>query len=348
MTPSPWWSASRHADRRPFLLARNRIKVAIRVHFEAQDFVEVECAALQVSPGNETHLHAFATEGIGRDGARTRHYLHTSPEFASKKLLAAGEHKIFDFARVFRNREFAALNVPEFTMLEWYRAQVPYDAVIADSIALLRLAVQAAGTGALTYRGRKVDATAAPERLTVAEAFARYADIDLLATLTADDADRDALAAQATRAGIAYANDETWSDIFSRILVERVEPHLGATRPTILDQYPRVEAALARACPHDPRVAERFELYVLGVELANGFGELTDPQEQRRRFEHEMAQKERIYGERYPIDEDFLAALAHMPNASGVALGFDRVVMLATGAPRIEDVMWTPPAGRAT
>jgi lysyl-tRNA synthetase class 2 len=348
VTPSPWWSRERHADRRPFLLARNRIKAAIRRHFEADGFTEVECAALQISPGNETHLHAFSTEQIGRDGTRSKLYLHTSPEFASKKLLAAGEQRIFDFARVFRNREHAAINVPEFTMLEWYRANEPYDAVITDSIKLLSLAVEAAGTTTLSYRGRSIDVDAKPQRVTVAAAFERFAGIDLLETLEADTADRNALASQATRAGIATADDDTWSDIFSRILSERVEPNLGIDAPTILDEYPRVEAALARACPHDPRVAERFELYVLGVELANGFGELTDPTEQRKRFEHEMSEKQRIYGERYPIDEDFLAALAQMPPASGVALGFDRLAMLATAAPRIEDILWTPPAGRAT
>jgi lysyl-tRNA synthetase class 2 len=345
VTPSPWWSRARHADRRPFLLARNRIKAAIRRWFEGEGFTEVECAALQVSPGNEAHLHAFAVETIGRQG-RTRHYLHTSPEFAAKKLLAAGERRIFDFARVFRGREHAAINVPEFTMLEWYRAGEPYRAVIADTLNMLAVAADAAGANALSYRGRTLDPRATPERITVAEAFTRHAGIDLLATLTPQTGNRDALAAQATKAGIAFASDDTWSDIFSRILSERVEPKLGAERPTILDQYPRVEAALARACPHDARVAERFELYVLGVELANGFGELTDPAEQRKRFEHEMAEKERIYGERYPIDEDFLAALAHMPEASGVALGFDRLAMLATGAPRIDDVLWTPSAGR--
>ncbi|MBP6010667.1 MAG: EF-P lysine aminoacylase GenX [Alphaproteobacteria bacterium] len=347
VTRSPWWSKDRHADRRPFLLARNRIKAAIRQHFETQGFTEVECAALQVSPGNETHLHAFATDAIGRDGS-ARYYLHTSPEFACKKLLAAGEHKIFDFARVFRNREHAPINVPEFTMLEWYRADEPYAAVIADSIALLRLAAATAGATHFRYRDHKVLATAEPDRLTVAEAFHHHAGIDLLATLTADIGDRMALAAQAARAGVAVANDDTWSDIFSRVLSERIEPHLGLERPTVLDEYPRVEAALARGCAHDPRVAERFELYVCGVELANGFGELTDASEQRRRFEHEMAEKQRIYGERYPIDEDFLAALTHMPQASGVALGFDRLVMLATGAPHIEHVLWTPPIGRAT
>jgi len=350
LNPSPWWSPARHADRRPFLVARNRIKAAIRRHFEARDFTEVECGALQVSPGNETHLHAFAADAVGRNGARTRYYLHTSPELASKKLLAAGERRIFDFSRVFRNREHAPLNVPEFTMLEWYRVGETYDSVIADTLDVVRLAADTAGANALSHRGRKIDAAALPERLSVADAFMRFARVDILATLSADGskANRSALAQQAQQAAIAISDDDTWSDIFSRILAERVEPHLGAERPTILDQYPRVEAALARACPHDPRVAERFELYVLGVELANGFGELTDPAEQRKRFEHEMAEKQRIYGERYPIDEDFLAALAHMPPASGVALGFERLAMLATGAPHIEDVMWTPPVGRTT
>ncbi len=328
------------------MLARNRIKAAFRAHFEAQSFVEVECAQLQVSPGNETHLHAFATDAIGRDGSATRYYLHTSPEFACKKLLAAGERRIFDFARVFRNREHAPVNVAEFTMLEWYRAEETYDAVIADTVALIQLAAETAGGGTLSYRGHKVDAAAAPERLSVAEAFRLYAGVDLLATLTPELGDRDALAAQATRAGVHVAADDTWSDVFSRVLSQWVEPKLGFERPVILGEYPRVEAALARASAHDPRVAERFEVYVCGVELANGFGELTDPVEQRRRFEHEMAEKARIYGERYPIDEDFLAALAAMPAASGVALGFDRLVMLATGAPSIEHVLWTPPVGR--
>jgi elongation factor P--(R)-beta-lysine ligase len=349
VTPSPWWSRVRHADRRPFLIARNGIKTAFRRHFEAEGFTEVECAALQVSPGNEAHLHAFAADAVGRDGDRTRAYLHTSPEFASKKLLAAGERRIFDFARVFRNREHAPLNVSEFTMLEWYRAEEPYEAVIADTVRLVRLAAETVGSKMLAYRGQRIDAGAPPQRLSVADAFARFADINLLATLSTDGtyADRDALAGQAERNAVAIAADDTWSDVFSRVLAERIEPHLGREQVTILDRYPRVEAALARTCPDDPRVAERFELYVLGVELANGFGELTDPVEQRKRFEHEMTEKDRIYGERYPIDEDFLTALAHMPPASGVALGFDRLVMLATGAPRIEDVMWTPPIGRS-
>jgi len=339
---SPWWDACFHADRRPLLAARGRIRDALRHYFLDRGFTEVESAVLQVSPGNEAHLHAFATERVTPGGERERLYLHTSPEFACKKLLAAGEGRIFEFARVFRNRERGALHHPEFTMLEWYRAGEPYDALIADCAALLAAAADAAGARAFTFRGRSADPFAPPRRLTVAQAFGDFAGIDLLATLSAEAGDRDAMARQAAAAGIKTAADDTWSDMFSRILVERVEPNLGLGRPTVLDEYPAVEAALARRKPGDPRVAERFELYVCGVELANAFGELTDPAEQRRRFETEMAEKQRLYGERYPLDEDFLAALASMPPACGIALGFDRLVMLATGAARIDQVIWTP------
>jgi elongation factor P--(R)-beta-lysine ligase len=341
-TGSPWWAPHRHADRRPALTSRGRIKKAFRAHFEAQGFTEVECGALAVSPGNEAHLAGFATELIGADGGRRTLYLHTSPEFAAKKLLAAGETRIFDFARVFRNREAGSpLHVPEFTMLEWYRAREPYATVVADTVDLVRIAAGITGIATFSFRGRTCDALADPERLTVQEAFQRHAGVDLLATLDeAGQGLRDALAEAACVAGHEVAADDTWADIFSKILVI-IEGKLGEGRPTVLSEYPRCEAALARASAHDPRVSERFEFYACGVELANGFGELTDPEEQRVRFEAEMAEKERVYGERYPIDEDFLAALAIMPEASGVALGFDRLVMLATGSRSVQDVLWT-------
>ncbi|MFC0339751.1 EF-P lysine aminoacylase EpmA [Paracoccus niistensis] len=343
MTETPWWDARRHADRRPLLLARNRIQAAIRGWLDDQGFTGVDPAALAISPGNEAHLHGFATDAIGDDGRARRMYLHTSPEFAMKKLLAAGETRIAAFSHVWRNRERGALHSPEFTMLEWYRAGEPYEALMEDCAALLRLAAVGAGATDLRFRDHRCDPFATPERLSVAEAFNRHAGIDLLATIDADGAtDRDGLAAQAQGAGLRVADDDTWSDILSRVLVTHVEPHLGHGRATILDRYPAPEAALARRAADDPRVAERFELYACGVELANGFGELTDPAEQRRRFAAEMAEKARVYGKAYPLDEDFLSALAHMPPASGIALGFDRLVMLATGAPRIDDVMWTP------
>ncbi len=342
---SPYWAPHVHADRRPFLAARGKIVAALRAWFAEHDFVEVETCALQVSPGNETHLHAFATTLAAPDGTARPLYLRTSPEFACKKLLAAGERRIVEFAKVFRNRERGALHHPEFTLIEWYRAGESYRVLMEDCTAILYVAAQTAGTGELRFRGRSADAFAAPERLTVAAAFTRFAGVDLLATLPDGRPDRERFARAAQDAGIRIAADDRWGDIFSRVLVERIEPQLGIGRATILDEYPAVLAALARPAQgpaQDTRVAERFELYVCGVELANGFGELTDAAEQRRRLEREMAEKERIYGERYPIDEDFIASLAQMPQASGIALGLDRLVMLATGAARIDQVLWTP------
>lgn len=337
---SPWWAPERRRDRQPFLAARTAVTRAVRRWFEDHRFVEVETAALQVSPGNEAHLHAFATEAVSIDGARQPLYLHTSPEFACKKLLASGEREIFTLAKVWRNRERGPLHHPEFTMLEWYRAHAPYETLMADCAALLATAAEAAETRRLSWRGQSADPLAEPERLTVAEAFDRYADIGLLSVLE----DRAALVEKAHEAGVRTAPDDTWADVFSRVIVEKIEPNLGFERPTILCEYPASEAALARPKPGDRRVAERFELYACGVELANCFGELTDAAEQRRRFELEMAEKQRLYGERYPIDEDFLSALAHMPPASGGALGFDRLVMLVSGASRIDQVLWTPVA----
>jgi lysyl-tRNA synthetase class 2 len=341
--PSPWWDKDRHADRRPFLIARNRITAAVRGWFGARGFTEVEAAALNVSPGNEAHLHGFATEAVTTGGERRTLYLHTSPEFAAKKLLAAGETRIFDLAQVWRNRERGPLHSPEFTMLEWYRTGEPYEQLMEDCAALLALAAETAGTKRFAFRGLEVDPFAEPERVTVAQALERFAGVDLLVTVEAGGGtDRDALAAQATAAGVRVAADDTWADVFSRLLVEKVEPKLGVGRASILCEYPISEAALARPKAADPRVAERFELYACGVELANAFGELTDAAEQRRRFEAEMDEKARVYGERYPIDEELLSALEAMPEACGSALGFDRLVMLATGASRIEQVQWTP------
>ena len=342
---SPWWSPSRREDRRPFLRARGAITRAVRGALEAEGFTEVETPALQISPGNETHLHAFATQAVDLSGERAPLYLRTSPEFAAKKLLASGETKIFELARVWRNRERGPLHHPEFTMLEWYRVGEPYETLMADCARLLACAAEAAGAVRLSFRDHAIDPTAEPERITLAEAFDRFAGIDLLAGLGLDGStDYAGLAAAARARGIRVADDDTWSDIFSRVLVEKIEPNLGLQRATILCEYPISEAALARPKPSDPRVAERFELYACGVELANCFGELTDPAEQRRRFETDMAEKARIYGERYPLDEDFLAALALMPAASGGALGLDRLVMLAAGARHIEQVLWAPVA----
>ena len=330
----PWFHPSRHEDRRGFLLARNRIISDVRRWFAERDFLEVDVPALQVSPGNEAHLHGFETKLIHNDGTSSPRYLHTSPEFHCKKLLAAGEKQIYFLGHVFRNRERTATHAPEFTMLEWYRVLAPYKVIIHDTIGLIQLA--AAGRS-FDWRGRKCNPSATVEWMTVAEGFQKFAGVDLLATLDGHQPNSDALAAQSP---VAFRDGESWSDIFSRILVEKVEPHLGNGQLTVFYEYPSCEAALARVCAHDARVAERFELYASGVELANGFGELTDAAEQRRRFEEEMDIKQRVYGERYPIDEELLEALSMMPETSGVALGLDRLIMLATGATRIGQVQW--------
>lgn len=344
---TPWWGRERHMDRRPLLMARTRIKQALRNWFTAQGFVEVETAALQVSPGNETHLHAFKTQYNPLDGALPREfYLHTSPEFACKKLLAAGETKIFTFAPSYRNRELGRTHHPEFTMLEWYRTDTDYRSMMADCADILRVA--AAAINARYFRQPDgageiaVPVETALDQISVTDAFHRFANINLRATYQRDRTNRDALAADAIANGVRVADDDTWSDLFTRILIEKVEPKLGRGAPTILKDYPIHEAALAAPDANDPLVAERFELYLCGLELANAFTELSDPAEQRRRFEVDMLEKQRIYGERYPIDEDFLQALAGMPPAAGCALGFDRLIMATTGADRIDQVIWTP------
>jgi lysyl-tRNA synthetase class 2 len=326
------WRPDTLARRLPHLQARARLRAALQGWFAAEGFVEVETPILQVAPGAEVHLAGFSTAWKTPDGIARPRWLHSSPEFAMKKLLAGGVPKLFQFARVFRNAEGSALHHPEFTMLEWYRAGAGYEAIMADCAAVLALA----GASALRWGDRVCDPTAAPERLTVAAAFERYAGVDLLATT--------GNAAELSRAsGVAMHHGDSWDDVFFRVMFDRIEHRLGIGRPTILCEYPIAMAALARAKPGDPRVAERFELYACGVELANAFGELTDPAIQRARLAADMDEKERLYGVRWPVDEDFLAALEHgLPDCAGIALGFDRLVMLASGASHIEDVLWLP------
>lgn len=347
MTGKEWWRPDALASRRANLEARGRVVAAVRAFFAQRGFAEVETPCLQVSPGLEPHLKAFATRlDDPWGGPPAPLYLHTSPEFTMKKLLVAGMDRIFQMARVFRNGERSATHSPEFTMLEWYRAGGSITDMMDDTEGLVRAAARAAGATRLVRDGRSCDPFAPWRRLSVAEAFAEYCGLDVLATAPDPWApDRDAIAAEARRLGISVSEGDRWDDLFFKILLERIEPHLGEGVPTILHSYPVSMAALARPSPADPRVAERFEAYALGVELCNAFGELTDAAEQRRRFTADMDLKQALYGERYPIDEDFLAALAAgMPDAAGNALGLDRLVMLVTGAATIDAVLWAPVA----
>ncbi|HUB47119.1 MAG TPA: EF-P lysine aminoacylase EpmA [Acetobacteraceae bacterium] len=323
------WHPERLAARLPFLRRRALLTAATRAFFTARGYAEVETPYAVPAPGEEVHLRAFRTEREHPDGGRETLWLHTSPEFAMKKLLAGGAGPIFQLARVWRNGEGSDLHAAEFTMLEWYRPGADMDSLIAETEAYLRAILPPS----VTCRGVVTDLSST-ERLTVADAFARYAGADVLAT--AGDA-----AALAAAAGAGLRPGETWEDLFFRLLLERVEPRLGRDHPTFLTHWPAAQAALARRDPADPRVAERFELFVCGIELANAFVELTDPAEQRTRFAEDRARRHAISGADWPLDEDFLAALAHgMPPCAGIALGFDRLAMIAASVDRIDQVRW--------
>ena len=344
---SKWWSKPAVAGRMQALRLRSNLRRSMEAWFEAADFVAVETPALQLSPGMDPHIHAFATNwrsGMEADQqAEGALWLHTSPEFAMKKLLAAGLPRIHQFARVFRNGEVSPLHHPEFTMLEWYRADSGYLRLIDDCMQLVRLAANIAGTTSLSVGGAEADPFLDWEVITVTDALAMHAGVDLRAGLDqAGQGDVAALAAQAALAGVRTAADDGWDDIFFRIMLEKVEPKLGQGRPCVLIDWPLPLAALARPKPEAPWLAERFELYVAGVELANAFGELTDPVEQRRRFAADQAKQRRLYGTEHPVDEEFLSALSLMPPAAGIALGFDRLVMLCAGVSDIRGVLWAP------
>ncbi len=328
----PPWHPDRLAARLPFLRRRALLAAAVRAFFTARGYTEVETPYAVTTPGEEVHLSAFATEQLHPDGARGRLWLHTSPELAMKKLLAGGVLPIFQLARVWRNGEGSDLHAAEFTMLEWYRPAADMAGLIAETLALLRAVLPPV----VVCRGIATDLAGA-EIVTVADAFAHHAGADVLAT--AGDA-----AALAAQAGTRLRDGETWEDLFFRLLLERIEPHLGRAHPTFLTHWPAAQAALARRDPADPRVAERFELYVCGIELANAFVELTDAAEQRARFAADRARRHALTGGTdWPLDEEFLAALDHgLPPCAGIALGFDRLAMIAAGAPRIADVLWLP------
>jgi lysyl-tRNA synthetase class 2 len=330
------------ADRLPFLLSKDKITAAIRGFFARGGFAEVDTPILQLSPGMEVHLNAFETRFVdisGRDSIPL--YLHTSPEFAMKKLLSFGMERIFQFAHVFRNEIVSPTHYPEFVMLEWYRAGETYERLMDDCGEILRTALKAVGKEYFERGGKKCSLERGIEKLAVKEAFEKFCRFDILATIDDPLAPTPALLVPRARGlGINVSDSDTWDDVFEKLMLEFVEPNLGIGAPAILYEYPLHQAALSKPLPGDPGLAQRFELYVCGVELANAFTELTDAKVQRERFERDMAEKERLYGKRYPVDGEFLEAVANMPDCAGIALGLDRLVMLAAGAADIKDLQW--------
>lgn len=318
-------------DRLPFLLRRNLVLRGTRAFLESRGCVEVETPYAVPTPGEEVHLQPFHTVRETPDGMQQNLFLHTSPEFAMKRIVAATGLPVFQFARVWRNGEGSYLHAPEFTMLEWYQPNMTLEGLMDETEALL----QAVLPPILQHSDHSLNISGPFERLTMQEAFHRHAGVDLLPT----EGNAQALAKAAS---CTLREGETWEDLFFRLLMERIEPAIGRTRPTFLTHWPASQAALARKSPQDPRVALRFELYAAGMELANAFEELTDTTEQRARFKADRQQRQTLYPNRpeWPVDEKLLSALPHMPACSGIALGFDRLVMLACGTTRIQNVLW--------
>ncbi|HEY8554598.1 MAG TPA: EF-P lysine aminoacylase EpmA [Burkholderiales bacterium] len=309
------------------LAVRAELLARARQFFARRGVLEVETPMLSPAGSTDPHLHSFVAASRAPGDASAPRFLHTSPEFAMKRLLAAGSGSIYQICRVFRAGETGRRHNPEFTLLEWYRVGFDYHALMDEVEALVTELL----------RGRRdLDA---PERLSYRDAFLRYAGLDPHAATPADLAAA-AAAHGLCASGIPETDGGAWRDL---LLTHLVEPHLGRNRLTFLYDFPADAAALARVRPGPPPVAERFELYLDGIELANGFQELTDAEEQRERFERDRARR-RAHGlPDVPHDERLLAALAAgLPSCSGVALGFDRLVMVALGARSIAEVIAFP------
>ncbi|MDB2682664.1 EF-P lysine aminoacylase EpmA [Alphaproteobacteria bacterium] len=319
-----WFLSHNFDQKRAHLEARMKIIKNIRSTFDEQGFWEVETPVLQVCPTFDLHIHGIPA---GKD-----QYLRTSPELDMKKLMVAGVENLYQIGSVFRDEPKSKTHNPEFTMLEWYRTGKDYRALIEDCRTILR-----SSADLYTYGDKSCDPSLNLNINSIVEIFDKYIKIDLMACLQ----DTQKFAALLGDKGVRTTPDDTWEDLFHAAMAEKIEPHLGVGAPTIIYDYPISMASLARPKPEDPRFAERMELYVCGVELANGFSELTDPKIQRDRFDKDMNEKNRLHGVSYKPDEEFFAALGHgLPESTGMALGLDRLVMLATGARDIKDVLW--------
>ena len=346
-TQTKWWYPEKYKEHLLERQIRTRVIRSLREYFDKEGFCEVDTPALQVCPGMEVHLKAFSTEMVSPFGekAKMRH-LHTSPELSMKKLIVAGMPKIYQICHCFRNEEMGKTHLPEFTMLEWYRVNTDYTAMMDDTENIVKLCAKQCNVKSLRYGISECNPFGKWERLTVAEAFEKYAGIDILKTLNENPAHLpkpDLLRKQAEQKGIWCSDKDSWEDIFFRIMMEKIEPFLGHKVPTILYDYPTCLGALARRKPTDEKVCERFEAYICGVELCNAFSELTDAVEQRRRFETDQKTKQDLYGYTYPIDEDFMDALKYgMPETSGNALGVDRLIMLISGTNDIQNTSFVP------
>ena len=344
-TANKWWKSSEFSKKREFLDKRSKLNALIRNFFDSRGFLEVETPVLQVCPGMEVHIKVLETEIEGAFGGKETLYLHTSPEFSMKKLLAAGMDKIYQMTPVFRNSEFSPRHHVEFRMLEWYRAHSDYRDLMDDCEALLNACAPLCSNGLMHHAGMTVDPKAKVKRTSIAELFSEYADIDLSWVMGDEpsfEPEPKKFKDEALRIGIKTTDEDRFEDVFFRIYLEKIESNIGKNEAEIVYDYPLCMAALSRPKPEDKRFAERFELYACGLELANAFSELVDVKEQRERFNHDFLMKQKLYGKACAPDDEFLEALADMPASSGIALGVDRLAMLVASVDDIKDVLWVP------
>jgi len=315
---------------------RARIIAALRRALDDRGFLEVETPGLVPAPGQDPHLRCFTVQDAE---GRPRGYLRTSPEHAAKRLLARGLSRIYELGKVFRDEPPSNQHQPEFTMLEFYRAQATTDQTKDDCADLVR-AAGAVVAPDLEFRraGQTLDLRRRPVSITISEITEADLALDWRAHPDAGD-----LLAAAEAGGLRFGQGPwSWDAVFTKLVLEVVEPALPRDRIVFLEGFPASQASYARLAPADPTEADRFEMYIAGVELANAFGELTDPAEQRRRFEVWREERRQDGGPDYPLDEPFLAELADMPDAAGVALGVDRLVQVLLDAGALDEVMLFP------
>lgn len=335
-----WQKIKTDKSKIDYLKKRAAIIDQIRAFFKADGFLEIDSPLLVKSPGMEPYLEVFETKLLDNNRVSKPAYLLTSPEYAMKKLLAAGMSKIFTICKSFRNGEgLSPKHNSEFTIMEWYRANANYEDIMRDCENLfVQLAWNLFNSNILRYQGKNYDLTAPWERISVSEAFAKYCEIDTETLL-----DEKRLLEAGKKRGFTVASDTTWEQIYNQFFLNDIDPHLGEHRPTIIYDYPASQASLAKRSDKDPRFAERFEFYIAGIELGNAFSELTDAKEQLKRFELERAQRVALGKTMYDIDMDYIAALeSGIPPTGGIAVGIDRICMLFADTNQIDDVLIFP------
>ena len=318
---------------------RAKIVQAMRAFFESQDFLEIDAPLLTPFPTLDANIHSLESVSTAADGIRKTLFLHTSPEHAMKKLLAAGAERIFFLGKVFRDRELTRLHNPEFTMLEWYRANATYHDIQDDTEAVVRHVAQAVfSSDVLTFQGHQIDLTPPWPRVRLNDLFIQKAGIDLEADMSIS-----ALEKAADSLSVHRHPDDDWETLFFRIWMDKIEPGLGLDKPVFVTDYPSRMGLMAKRKADNPDWVERAELYMAGVELANGYSELLDAEEQRQRFLQEQEEKRAQGYGHYAVDEELLDALdSGIPPSAGMALGVDRLVMLLLDKPDIRDVIPFP------